>query len=221
MRKSIRDLVIIALIVTLLAQSCAFEFEPDIPTIDWEGGTPHKFDEILQPAKEPYGWTCEGNGNVNYCRVKCPTGPDLRVCYELCVSGECGIYAMDDLNVAANVNAFIFAVHNWQEKVKELASKETAGDVLFIGVGTACVAATTTGLATAGKMLQQAPPTPEWIVGVGVAAFAISLGGCVLAGAKSIINSVSLPKIIEDEMMWLDDAFRYWAILRSCKECEE
>ena len=128
---------------------------------------------------------------------------------------------MDDLNVAANVNSFTFAVHNWQEKVKEHASKETAGDVLFYGVGTACVAATTTGLATAGKMLQQAPPTPEWIVGVGVVAFVISLGGCVLAGAKSIINSISLPKIIEEEITWLDDAFRYWAILRSCKECEE
>jgi hypothetical protein len=128
---------------------------------------------------------------------------------------------VDDLNVAANVNSFIFSVHNWQEKVKEHSSKKTSGDVLMFGVGTACVAAATTGLATAGRMLQQAPPTPEWIAGVGVVAFVASLGGCVLAGAKSVVNSLSLPKIVEEEMKWLNQAFGYWTILKHCEECEE
>ena len=221
MKPKVRNNLLAALILILLTQSCAFEYESDIPPINWQGGLPPEFEEPLGPASGPYYWTCEGDEKVFYCRVDCPTGPEERVCYQLCVSGECGIYGMDDFNVAANVNSFIMAVHNWQAKVNEQTSKESTGDLLLGGAFASCAAAAATGLKTAETMSQQAPPEPAWLGVVVVVGFVASLGGCVYAGARSIVNSLALPGIIEDANGWLDDALGYWAILRSCKECEE
>ena len=134
---------------------------------------------------------------------------------------KCGIYAMDDLNVASRVNAFIFAVHYREQARMQYASKRDSADLSFSGMAFTCFAAAGAGLTAAGRMFQQAPPTPEWLVTLGVFTFVASLGGCVVAGAKSIIDSLAVPRIIEDEVRWTRDALENWSILRSCMECEE
>jgi hypothetical protein len=218
---NLRGMITAGLVAAILMQSCAFKYEPSIPPVDWGGGPTPQPVETLPPAVGPYGSTCEGEPDLYYCRVPCPTGPAVRVCYKLCLLDECKIYAMDNLEVAPRVDAFIRAVHNWHEKVTQLGSMEDTAKLSFYGVIFACGTASMAGLSAAGKMLQEGPPTPEWLVGVGIAAFVLSLGGCAVAAGKSILNSLSVPGIIEDERKWLKDALDNWSILHSCPDCEE
>jgi hypothetical protein len=134
---------------------------------------------------------------------------------------ECKIYAMDNLEVAPRVDAFIRAIHNWHEKVQEYASKNRTAAFSLAGTGTACFVAIGAGLNAAGRMAQQAPPTPEWLVSLGIFTFVVSAGGCVIAGAKSVFDSLALSGIIEAEQKWQKDALDNWVILQSCQGCEE
>ena len=104
--------------------------------------------------------------------------------------------------IAARVNAFIFAVHAWQQQVAELATRGMSADLSIYGVLFACGTASVTGLAAAGRMAQEGPRTPQWLIGVGVAGFFLSLGGCVVAGVKSVVDSLAMPEIMEQRDGW-------------------
>ena len=57
---NVRGIITAILIVVLFIQSCAFEFEPDIPAIDWGGGPTTELSETLSPMGGPFDVTCEG-----------------------------------------------------------------------------------------------------------------------------------------------------------------
>jgi hypothetical protein len=213
----LRGLITILLSAAICVQSCAFEYEPSIPPIDWGAGPtsdPSGVSDLdyQQHVAGMSGDICAGDETIAYCKFSCP-GQEDEVCTRICWQDYCYIFHMTDPTIVERVNIFTQAVDRYEQAEKQVESLGVSRNLDYGGIWQACTAGAAGGLVTAGRMLQQGPPSPAWLVTVGVIGTMAALGACVFSGARLIIDDGRQLAAIDETVRWMSTAFDQFQIL--------
>jgi hypothetical protein len=215
MIKCLRRVLQAVLVCSILLTACEVNYEPHIPTMDWQGGEAEDLGEVLPPTVGPYGVTCEGDPSaISYCEVDCPVGPEDALCYRLCFRYDCGVYSMSDPDIAARVNAYIRAVHNWEQAVTSEDNSSGLARLDLGGAAAACFTAAGGAAVAAGRFVAEGGPNPLWVAVAGIVVAVGGVGACIIAGVRHSVDSGNADTAVMEQIRWFREAAQQYEVLR-------